>query len=138
MPRELQYRRVSWKYVLVEGVELTLPPKLIGKVISYISPYLVIVRGVAVHGIAPHLRIKACYAWDGASGPTVDTKATMYAGLVHDALYQLIRLEVLPMSSRKGVDKLFRRLLKEDGMTFFRRWYFYRAVRWFGASSARP
>ena len=134
MPRELQYRRVSWKYVLVEGVELTLPPKLIGKVISYISPHLVIVRGSLGH----RLRIKACYAWDGASGPTVDTKATMYAGLVHDALYQLIRLEVLPMSSRKGVDKLFRRLLKEDGMTFFRRWYFYRAVRWFGAASARP
>ena len=68
----------------------------------------------------------------------MDTKATMYAALVHDALYQLIRLGILPKGSRKEADKLFRRLLKEDGMTFFRRWYFYRAVRWFGASSARP
>ena len=138
MPRELQYRRVSWKYVLERDVELTLPAKLIGKVISYISPHLVVVRGSLGHGNVSRLRIKAGYAWDGVSGPTADTKATMYPGLIHDALYQLIRLEVLPMSSRKGVDKLFRRLLKEDGMTFFRRWYFYRAVRWFGAASARP
>ena len=138
MPRELKYRRVSWKYVLVEGVELTLPPKLIGKASSYISPHLVVVRGFPGYGDTPRLRIKACYAWDGASGPTVDTKATMYPALVHDALYQLIRLGILPPESRKEADKLFLRLLKADGMTFFRRWYFYRAVRWFGASSARP
>ena len=139
MPRELfLYRRVNWKYLLGSEFDLTLPPKLIGKASSYTSPYLVVVRGVAVHGIAPHLSIKAGYAWDGASGPTVDTEATMRPALVHDALYQLIRLGVLPPGSRKEADKLFRRLLKEDGMTFFRRWYFYRAVRWFGASSARP
>ena len=138
MPRELQYRRVNWKYVLVEGVELTLPTKFLGKATSYISPHLVIVRGSLGHGNVSRLCIKACYAWDGASGPTVDTKATMYAGLVHDALYQLIRLGILPPGARKEADKLFRRLLKEDGMPFIRRWYFYRAVRWFGAASARP
>ena len=136
MPREIQYRRVGWKYVLDEAVELTLPNKLFGT--SYISPHLVLVRGVAVHGIAPHLSIRAGYAWDGASGPTLDTKATIYPALVHDVLYQLIRLGILLPGSRKEADKFFRRLLKEGGMTFFRRWYFYRAVRWFGASSARP
>ena len=80
MPRELfLYRRVNWKYLLGSEVELTLPAKLIGKASSYTSPYLVVVRGVARHTvIAPHLCIKAGYAWDGASGPTVDTKATMF------------------------------------------------------------
>jgi len=31
------------------------------------------------------------YAWDGASGPTIDTKSSMRAALVHDALDQLLR-----------------------------------------------
>ena len=130
MPRELLYRRVSWKYVLEEDVYLTLPGKLFGLTSTYTSPYLVVK--------APQLCIRSGYAWDGASGPTVDTTATMYPALVHDALYQLIRLGVLPVARREAVDKLFRQLLKKDGMTFFRRWYFYQAVRWFGASSARP
>ena len=131
MPCELfLYRLVSWKYLLGSEVALTLPAKLFGKTHSYHSPYLVVA--------APRLRILPGYAWDGASGPTVDTEATMRPALVHDALYQLMRLGILPPGSRKEADKLFRRLLKEDGMTFFRRWYFYRAVRWFGASSARP
>ena len=129
MPRIL-YRRVAWKYVLEGGVELALPDEIRGAATPYIGPYLV-VTGTA-------LRIKSGYAWDGASGPTVDTQATMFPALVHDALYQLIRLGILPQGSRKEADKLFRRLLKAGGMTFFRRWYFYRAVRWFGASSARP
>ena len=130
MSRKLLYRRVSWKYVLEKDVRLSLPGNLFGQTLEYTSSYLKVK--------APFLRIQSGYAWDGASGPTVDTAATMYPALVHDALYQLIRLGVLPTSSRKGVDKLFRRLLKAGGMTFFRRWYFYQAVRWFGASSAKP
>ena len=130
MIRKLHYRRVSWKYVLNEEVHLALPSNLSAEIHSYIGPHLVIAGTI--------LTIKAGYAWDGASGPTVDTKATMYAALVHDALYQLIRLGILTSGSRKAADKLFRRLLKADGMPFFRRWYFYKAVRWFGAGSARP
>ena len=137
-PHRLVYRRVSWKYVLDEGVELTLPAKLLGKAAAYVGPYLVLVPGLDDTLTAPRLRIEAGYAWDGASGPAVDTAVTIFPALVHDALYQLIRLGVLPQGARKEVDKLFRRLLKTDGMTFFRRWYFYQAVRWFGASSAEP
>jgi len=37
------------------------------------------------------------YAWDGPSGSTVDTLNFMRGSLVHDALYQLIRMEkILP------------------------------------------
>ena len=41
------------------------------------------------------LTIKRGYAWDGPSGPTIDTKTFMRGSLVHDALYQLMRLKVL-------------------------------------------
>ena len=130
MPVELQYRRVNWKYVLEKDAHLMLPVKLPGKAArSYVGPYLLF--------DAPLLLIKAGYAWDGASGAW-DTKATMYPALVHDALYQLIRLGIIPSGARKEADKLFRRLLKAEGMKFLQRWCFYRAVRWLGASAARP
>ena len=37
------------------------------------------------------------YCWDGASGPTLDTKATMVASLVHDVFYQMMREGLLPV-----------------------------------------
>ncbi len=39
------------------------------------------------------LPIKKFYAWDGPSGPTIDTRDFMRGSLVHDALYQLMRLD---------------------------------------------
>ena len=42
------------------------------------------------------LTIQPGYAWDGPSGPTWDTPDFMRGSLVHDALYQLIRLQKLP------------------------------------------
>ena len=37
------------------------------------------------------LVIQKGYAWDGPSGPTIDTENFMRGSLVHDALYQLFR-----------------------------------------------
>ena len=37
------------------------------------------------------LTIRKSYAWDGPSGPTIDTMDFMRGSLVHDALYQLMR-----------------------------------------------
>ncbi len=54
------------------------------------------------------LFIKKGYAWDGASGPTWDTKSSMEASLVHDAFYQLMRLGLLPRGFRSKVDNLFK------------------------------
>ena len=72
------------------------------------------------------------YAWDGCSGPTIDDETNMRAGLVHDALYQLIREGVIPIELRKKADKLFYQLLREDGMSWIRAKLYYRAVRLFG------
>jgi hypothetical protein len=84
------------------------------------------------------LTIKNKYAWDGPSGPTIDTLNFMRGSLVHDALYQLIRAEKLPYSSKERADELMREICLQDGMSRFRAWYVYRAVKHFGGSSAQP
>ena len=45
-------------------------------------------------------------AGDGPSGPAIDTKNFMRASLVHDALYQLMRLGTLDKSRRQYADRL--------------------------------
>jgi hypothetical protein len=87
------------------------------------------------HGL---LTISKGYAWDGPSGPALDTRTWMRASLVHDALYQLLREDHLPPEMRKTVDGLMREHLLQDGMNRFRAWYSYHGVRLFGAPSAKP
>ncbi len=84
------------------------------------------------------LIIKKGYAWDGPSGPTIDTPSFMRGSLVHDCLYQFIRMGRLDMSKRDAADKLLRKLCLESGMPRWRAWYVYRALKWFGESNARP
>ena len=85
------------------------------------------------------LTIKKAYAWDGPSGPTIDTPDFMRGSLVHDALYQLMRLSVLDYKKyRKQADEILREICLEDGMFSFRAWYVYQAVQAFGTSAAAP
>ena len=87
------------------------------------------------HGI---LIIYEHYAWDGPSGPTIDTKNFMRGSLVHDALYQLMREGLLDQKYRKYADQLLRKICLEDGMSKFRAWYVYHAVRLFARQSSMP
>ena len=87
--------------------------------------------------IGGEMTIRSGYAWDGPSGPTVDTKNFMRGSLVHDAFYQLMRMGLLPQSYREDVDKLLRDHVREDGMWGFRRWYVYRSVHRFAAKAAK-
>jgi len=85
------------------------------------------------------LVIKKGYAWDGPSGPTIDTKSFMQGSLVHDALYQLMRLNKLDHDQyRETADRILQRICKEDGMWSLRAWAVYHAVRVFGNPSADP
>ncbi len=90
------------------------------------------------------LRIMERYQWDGPSGPTIDTENSMRAGLVHDALYQLMRSGALESSrkNRVAADKTFRSLLKKDGMGIVRRNLWYAVVRltssYFTRAGSRP
>ena len=82
------------------------------------------------------LTILKGYAWDGPSGPTYDSKNSLRASLVHDSLYQCIRLGLLPSEIRVYADIELDKILKEDGMWVVRRWYWLKGVRWFAGSAA--
>ena len=82
------------------------------------------------------LRIRAGYAWDGASGPTYDSKSSMRASLYHDALYQAERLGLVSIEWRAAIDSMFRRVCLEDGMLAPRAWLWYHAVRIFAKPAA--
>ena len=84
-----------------------------------------------------NLVIKKGYAWDGPSGPTIDTKTFMRGSLVHDAIYQLFRLRKIEKDKfRDKADRLLKELCKEDGMSSIRAWWVYNAVKLFAGSSA--
>ena len=70
--------------------------------------------------------------------PAIDTKTFMRASLVHDALCQLMRAELLPQSVREDADKVMRKICLEDGMARFRAWYAYKVVRVAGKWAAKP
>lgn len=84
------------------------------------------------------LLIRKGYSWDGPSGPAIDTKNFMQGSLIHDALYQLMREGVLPQSERKRADEILKKVCIRDGMSGFRAWYVYMAVRVSGTFSAAP
>lgn len=84
------------------------------------------------------LTIRRGYAWDGPSGPTLDTRCSMRGSLVHDALYQLLREGSLPQSARDQADEELYRRLKEDGMWGWRAWLWRREVKKFAGAAADP
>jgi len=89
-----------------------------------------------LHG---NLLVKKGYAWDGPSGPVIDTDENMRASLVHDALYQLMRNEYLvTRTHRKAADQLFKDICKEDGVSNLRASVYYKALRKFGKPAASP
>jgi hypothetical protein len=85
------------------------------------------------------LTIKVGYAWDGPSGPVIDTHKNMRASLVHDAFYQLMRNEHLRTQTyRKLADELFRRQCIQDGVRRGKAKIWYQALRKLGWVAASP
>ena len=66
------------------------------------------------------LHILAGFAWDGPSGPTVDTKDSLRASLVHDVFCILMRDRRLAFDWQDTVNEHFRQLCIEDGMPGWR------------------
>jgi hypothetical protein len=77
------------------------------------------------------------YAWDGASGPAINTENWRTASLVHDGLYQLIREGVLTMDQRKDADDLMRDILVGKQMWTPRVVWSHLAVRQLGETFMR-
>ncbi len=73
-----------------------------------------IVTDLVVYRKDGWMLIKKYFAWDGASGPTIDTDATMMASLAHDAGYSLMRQELLPLCARPCFDELLERVMVRD------------------------
>ncbi|MFM2120146.1 MAG: hypothetical protein RL722_1614 [Pseudomonadota bacterium] len=85
------------------------------------------------------LTIRKGYAWDGPSGPTIDTRNFMRGSLVHDALYQLMRERHLNLDQhRQPADRILELMCREDGMWWLRAWWVYLGVHYFGRPAADP
>jgi hypothetical protein len=84
------------------------------------------------------LQIAAGYAWDGPSGPTIDTMNFMEGSLVHDALYQLMRYGLLEQKWRKAADLELYNICIKYGMSRIRAWWVYKGVRWGAGAAANP
>ncbi len=78
----IRYRE-GYRYQLAEDYEIQTPIKATIK-----HAYFTLTK-------TGKLRVKKGYAWDGASGPTIDTKDSMSPSLVHDVFCQAMRTELL-------------------------------------------
>ena len=127
MAEECVVYKGGYKYQLHETYEVTV----------VIKPLEDIETDYILLDQAGRLVLKKGYAWDGPSGPTIDTRNFMRGSLVHDALYQLMRMQKLSESEhRKLADDELKRLCLEDGMSSIRVWWVYESVRRFGGAAA--
>jgi len=126
--RKACYRKLtSYKYQLIDDyvIELEL------KELAINTPFITLTP-------AGRLTLRKNYAWNGPSGPTIDTLSLMRGSLVHDAFYQLMRMEELPYSCKEFADRLLQQICIEDGMNRIFARLVYQAVKIFGGSSAEP
>lgn len=85
------------------------------------------------------LTVKKGYAWDGTSGPVIDTDENLRASMVHDAFYQLMRMRKLKSTEHKEAsDKLFRNMCKIDGVPSPVAQLYYFALEKMGKPSTDP
>ena len=121
----MKYSKYKYKFKVEENFSIELP----FKIPDFEHPYASSKDSI--------LSVKRGYAWDGASGPIINTRDTLVASLVHDVLYQAMRLNLIKSSkeNRKIADKNFFEILKMNGVNSIRRKVWYFAVRLFGKKS---
>ena len=86
-------------------------------------------------GVDGVLAIHAGYAWDGATGAR-DAPEIMRASLVHDVLYQAMRLGLLDQAYRMKADEELRKICLEAGMNPVKADIVFLAVQGFGGAHA--
>jgi hypothetical protein len=121
MPKPAQiYYREGYKYQLAEDYYVRVPIKgySVAADFLYLDP-----SGMLV--------IKRGYAWDGATGAP-DFKVVMRGSLVHDALYQLMRLGKIPKTYKTIADRVFKLICEEAGAYSITAEIYWRGVDIFG------
>lgn len=123
----MKYSEYNYKFKVEENFSIELP----FKIADFEHQYASLKDGI--------LSIKKGYAWDGASGPIINTQDTLVASLVHDVLYQAMRLNLIKSNNenKKIADKIFFEILKMHGVNSIRRKVWYFAVRLFGKKSTK-
>jgi hypothetical protein len=82
--------------------------------------------------------VRPGYAYDGPSGPTVDTPDSMRPALEHDLKYEAIRNGWIGHECRDIADKEFHERCLEDGMNPIRAEAWYLGVHEFADYAADP
>lgn len=127
MGERIRYRR-GYKYQLCNDYRTQL--ELVRPAYEVVSEWI----ELTCDGL---LWIKHGYAWDGPSGPTLDTPDFMRGSLVHDVLYQLIRDGWIEAHWRDDADRELKRICLEDGMAPQRAGIVYWGVRVGGGPSCK-
>lgn len=126
----MKYRDLyGWKYQLLETHHERTPIKPVGQ-------YEIDTDFIRLD-LFGNLTVRAGYCWDGPSGPAVDTDNFMCPSLVHDALYQLIRMGKLPEAYKGQIDDHLKTMTKIRGMSSIRAWWVRTGV-WFGKGAIKP
>lgn len=119
----------GYKYQFAADYVFPLPPGF---------PQSVYWQGEYIEVRGPLVKVIKSYSTDGPSGPTIDTDTFMRGAFEHDPLYQLLRLGVFPPEFREDADKWILERTKRSGMVWFRRWWVYKGLHWFGSKAADP
>lgn len=131
LERKLAYKRIKYKrgmkYQLEQDYMLRVPILEYSIETKYFE--------LTPEGI---LLVRDGYAWDGPSGPTVDIKSFMRGSMVHDVIYQMLRMEVIDKSNKEVGDQLLYDICVEDGMWNWVAWAVQKAVTRFGFMSTHP
>lgn len=128
----IRYRK-GYKYILDEdwGIDLNL-----------FKPFPILPADVVTEYVRlskdGQIWVRHAYAWDGCSGPTIDTKTNMRPGLLHDGGYQLVRLGLIPQEYKSYFDDLLKIVGMSDGMWEFRASYYRAGVMYFSGDAAKP
>jgi len=119
--------RSGYKYQLAKDFVISIP--VFG--VEVVSLYIELTKD-------GNLLILTGYAWDGLSGGCPDLKCFMRAGLVHDALCQLLREGYLPAKYKSLVHQIFLQVLREDKVWNWVAGLMWRAVSFCGDKYTYP
>jgi len=114
----IEIDHLVYKYKMIQ--DRSIQTKVIGYKI--VTDYFVLYKD-------GRLLVFAGYAWDGPSGPTLDTPSFMRSSCAHDVFFQILRECLIPDFDRVLVfytaNKELKRISKIDGML----WPFYHIAK---------